>query len=63
MGILNRKNKKSRSMGPGRSDHRTSPVRTADQDEPEPERPTRPDEEAGQAVHQLKEPPQAEGQR
>jgi hypothetical protein len=47
-------------MGLGLSEHRPSAVHTDDQGAPEPERVTRPDEEAGTAVHELKEPPQAE---
>lgn len=63
MGILHRKNKKHRHMGLNLAGHALSPVHTEDQDAPEQERPTRPDEEAEQAVHQLKDPPQAEGPR
>ena len=63
MGILNRKNKKGGSMGLGLADHQLSPRHAEEQDAPEQERPTRPDEEAGQAVHQLNDPPQAEGSR
>lgn len=61
MGLLNRK--KRDSLGIGLADHRPSPRPVEDQDQPEPERPTRPDEDANVAVHQLKEPPQAEGDR
>jgi len=66
MGLLNRKDKNKRKrgqLGIGLADHVASPRHTADQDAPEPERVTRPDEEAEVAVHQLKEPPQAEGER
>ena len=62
MGIFNRKDKKKR-MGIGLADHGRSPRSADEQDGPEPERLTRPDEEADVAVHQLKEPPQAEGDR
>lgn len=41
----------------------TSPRRADQQDQPEPERPVRPDEEAGQSIEELDEPPQAEGPR
>ena len=42
---------------------RKSPLSADEQDAPEPERLTRPDEDQGQAVYQMKEPPQAEGDR
>lgn len=39
------------------------PLHVRDQETPEPERPSRPAEEAGMAPHQLEDPPQAEGDR
>lgn len=63
MGILNRKNKKRGSMGLDLAGRKLSPRTADEQDAPQQERPTRPDEEAEQAVHQLKKPPQAEGDR
>ncbi|MGQ0563032.1 MAG: hypothetical protein ACT443_14300 [Gemmatimonadota bacterium] len=63
MGILNRKSRKRRAMGLGLGDHRGSPRPAEEQEAPEPERLTRPDEEAEVAVHQLERPPQAEGER
>lgn len=67
MGILNRKKSKKqreerRNMGLGLADQeRQSPLHADEQDAPEPERVTRPDEAAGTAVHEMKEPPKAEG--
>ena len=64
MGILNRKNKGERkrgSIGLGLADTYKTPRPAAEQDAPEQERLTRPDEEAGVAVHEMKKPPQAEG--
>ena len=46
-----------------RKAHPVSPLHADEQDAPEPERPTRPDEEAGQSIGELEEPPQAEGPR
>lgn len=65
MGILNRNKDKRNGMGIGLADHgrKASPRRSEEQDSPEQERLTRPDEEADQAVHQLDNPPQAEGDR
>ena len=40
-----------------------SPKRAAQQNKPEPERPVRPDEDAGVSIPELENPPQAEGQR
>lgn len=40
-----------------------SPKRAAQQNKSEPERPVRPDEEAGVSIPELENPPQAEGQR
>lgn len=61
MGIFKR-HKKRKGMGIGLADYRRATPRNAEQqDSPEPERVTRPDEEAGMAVHQLKHPPKAEG--
>jgi hypothetical protein len=63
MGILNRKNKR-KSLGIGLADAgRKSPLSANEQASPQQERLTRPDEEAGTAVHEMKEPPQAEGDR
>lgn len=61
MGLFNRK--KNKQMGIGLADRGRSPKTVEEQDAPEPERLTRPDEEAGMAMHQLREPPQAEGDR
>jgi hypothetical protein len=66
MGILNRKKKKDQKqaagMGLGLANHgRRSPLRADQQAAPQPERVTRVDEEAGTAVHEMKEPPKAEG--
>ena len=44
-------------------DHQKSPRTAAEQDAPEPERPTTPDEEAGMDLAEMEQPPQAEGQR
>jgi hypothetical protein len=44
-------------------DPHASPKRADQQDTPEPERPTTPAEDAGQAIQDLDEPPQAEGDR
>lgn len=47
-----------------RSDeHKTSPIRSDDQEYPAPERPTTPEEDAGQSIQELDDPPQAEGDR
>jgi hypothetical protein len=40
-----------------------TPTRADEQEYPEPERLTTPDEEAGQDIAELAEPPQAEGRR
>lgn len=40
-----------------------SPKTAKEQDAPEPERPITPDEEAGQDIEELDDPPQAEGER
>ena len=48
-------------MGLGLAGHRESPLQADEQDAPEPERPLRLDEEAGTAVHEIKDPPKAEG--
>ena len=40
-----------------------SPKRAAEQDHPEPERPLNAQEEAGQSIQELDDPPQAEGDR
>jgi hypothetical protein len=66
MGILKRKKnkdqKRSGSIGLGLADHgRRSPLRADEQAAPEPERIMRIDEETGIAVHEIKEPPKAEG--
>ncbi len=64
MGIFSRKKKHRRekgAMGLGLADSYAGPRKTEDQTSPEPERLTRPDEEAGVAVHQMKNPPKAEG--
>ena len=63
MSILNRKDKHHESTGDRTADQKLSPRTVEEQDAPEPERPTRPDEEADMAVHQLDNPPQAEGDR
>jgi hypothetical protein len=62
MGLFNKKHKR-KGMGLGIADHGRSPLRADEQDSPEQERVTRPDEEAEQAVHQMKSPPRAEGDR
>lgn len=61
MGLFNRK--KKQGMGIGLAGHGRTPRSTDEQETPEPERLTRPDEEADTAVHELDEPPQAEGNR
>ena len=43
--------------------HEKSPKTAAEQDSPEPERMVTPQEEAGMDLQQMKQPPQAEGQR
>lgn len=45
------------------TEHRKSPIHTADQEFPEPERLITPEEEAGQDLAELEHPPQAEGER
>ena len=45
------------------SDEQKSPRRADEQDAPEPERLTTPQEEADQDIAQLDDPPQAEGDR
>lgn len=45
-----------------KNDHR-SPLTADEQEYPEPERPLNPQEEAGQSIQELKDPPQAEGDR
>jgi hypothetical protein len=62
MSISGRKDKHDRDED-RIADKKLSPRTVEEQDAPEPERPTRPDEEAGMAVHQLDHPPQAEGER
>ena len=44
-------------------DHQKSPRTAAEQDSPEPERLTTPEEEAGMDLAEMEQPPQAEGQR
>jgi hypothetical protein len=43
--------------------HQKSPRTADEQDQPEPERPTTPQEDAGMDLQQMEQPPQAEGQR
>lgn len=62
MGILNRK-KNKRTLGIGLADHGRSPRNSNEQEAPEPERTTRLDEEADTAVHEMNDPPKAEGER
>lgn len=45
------------------SEHKKSPIRSADQEWPEQERMTTPDEEAGEDLAEMENPPQAEGSR
>ena len=45
------------------SDHKKSPIHSDDQDWPEQERLVTPEEEAGQDLAELADPPQAEGSR
>ena len=45
------------------NEHRKSPIHTEDQEFPEPERLVTPEEEAGQDIAELDDPPQAEGER
>jgi hypothetical protein len=61
MSIFGRKKNKREGLGLGIADHGRSPLRANEQKSPQQERTTRPDEEAGQAVHQMKNPPKAEG--
>jgi hypothetical protein len=44
-------------------EHEKSPKTAAEQDTPEQERMVTPQEEAGMDLQQMKQPPQAEGQR
>lgn len=60
MGLFKHKKKRA-GLGLGIADVGRSPLRSDEQDSPQQERVTRPDEEAGQAVHQMKNPPKAEG--
>lgn len=62
MSITNRKDKRDPAED-RTADQKLAPRTVEEQDAPEPERPTRPDEEAEMAVHQLDDPPQAEGER
>lgn len=43
--------------------HEKSPKTAEEQDSPQPERMVTPQEEAGQSIQELKNPPQAEGPR
>ncbi len=65
MGLFSRNKKKHKrekgAIGLGLADTYAGPRKTKDQSSPEPERLTRPDEEAGVAVHEMKNPPKAEG--
>lgn len=65
MGLFSRHKQKHQrekgAIGLGLAETYAGPRKTGDQPSPEPERLTRPDEEAGVAVHQLKHPPKAEG--
>ena len=45
------------------SEHQKSPIPTREQESPEPERLTTPQEEAGMDLQELDNPPQAEGPR
>ncbi len=45
------------------SEHKKSPLTAQEQDSPEPERMVTPEEEAGQDLQELDDPPQAEGPR
>ena len=63
MSIPTRKDRQPDSGTDGTADRNLSPRTVEEQDAPEPERPTRPDEEGDMAVHQLDNPPQAEGDR
>jgi hypothetical protein len=63
MSILNRKDGQDDTSEDRTADRKLAPRTVEEQDAPEPERPTRPDEEADMAVHQLDDPPQAEGER
>ncbi len=45
------------------TDERKSPRTAEEQDAPQPERMVTPQEEAGQDIEQLEDPPQAEGTR
>lgn len=45
------------------ADQRTSPKRSEEQESPEPERLVTPQEEAGENLEELENPPQAEGPR
>ena len=44
-------------------EHQKSPLTAEEQDHPQPERPTTPDEDAGMDLQSLDHPPQAEGDR
>jgi hypothetical protein len=51
-----------------RSDERSgepekNPRSASEQDQPEPERPVTPQEEAAESIQELEDPPQAEGDR
>ena len=54
---------KDRSRAARERDRQVAPKRVDNQDAPEPERPTTPLEDAGQSIQDLREPPQAEGDR
>ncbi|HUP89437.1 MAG TPA: hypothetical protein VM100_08805 [Longimicrobiales bacterium] len=59
MGFRNKK----KGLGIGLADIRTSPRRSEEQDQTEPERQMRPDEDANVGVNQPKDPREAEGDR
>lgn len=54
---------KEHERGRREDPERKAPKTAEEQDAPEPERPRKPVEEAGQAPHQVEDPPQAEGDR
>lgn len=45
------------------AEHEKSPLTAEEQDSPQPERMVTPEEEAGQELEELENPPQAEGPR
>lgn len=61
--MSSRDQERERDQQRGRDQEAHGPRRAEEQDGTAPERPIRPDEEVGESIDQLEEPPQAEGER